>query len=325
MQIVRVDAFGGPEALRLVEMDPPRLERGELRVKVHACGVNRADILLRTGKYHGASVPAFPGREAAGVVSEVGPDAAGFAVGDRVLAFRVRPGGYATEVAAPALRCVRIPAGVDFAVAASLPTSWMSAWYTLLRQAKVAAGETVLIQGAASAVGHAAVQIARWKGAKVIATAGSAEKLEWLKGLGAAEGIDYSRQDVAAEVARLTGGKGVEVVLDAVGGKAFPSSLKALGYGGRCVSMANVTTEDSVVNTRDFYPKNAVIHGFQISFLVDRSGWDPRPELEELLGLVARGELKVHLDRTFPLADAAGAQRYLEERKNRGNVALVAA
>jgi NADPH2:quinone reductase len=324
MQIVRVDAFGGPEVLKLVEADPLPLASGEVRIAARACGVNRADVLLRTGKYHGASVPAFPGREAAGIVVETAPDVRDLATGDRVVAFRVRPGGYATEVVAPASRVVPVPEGVGFEAAASSPTSWLSAWYCLVRLARLDRGETVLVQGAASAVGHAAVQIGRWKGARVLATAGSAEKLEWLRGLGADVGIDYVAQDVAAEVARATGGKGCDVVLDAVGGRAFGASLKALAYRGRCVAMANVTTEDSVVNTRDFYPKNARILGFQISFLVDRDGWDPRPDLEELLGQFASGALAVHVDRAFPLADAAAAHRYLEERRNRGNVVLVA-
>ena len=323
MQIIRIDAFGPPEVLKLVELDPLPLGPGEVRVAARACGVNRADVLQRTGKYHGASVPAFPGREAAGVVTEVGPGVEGIAPGDRVVAFRGKPGCYATEVVSPASRVVRIPEGVAFEEAASLPTSWLSAWYCLVRLAKLRPGETLLVQGAASAVGHAAVGIARSRGAKVIATAGSAEKLAWLATLGADHGIDYSREDVAARVAELTGGKGVEAVLDAVGGKAFGSSLKALAYGGRCVQMANVTTEDSVVNTRDFYPKNAAIYGFQISFLMERDGWDPRPDLAELLALVAAGTLRVHVDRTFPLADAAAAHRYLEERRNRGNVVLV--
>jgi NADPH:quinone reductase len=324
MQIIRVDAFGPPENLQLVEMESPPLQPGEVRVTARACGVNRADVLQRTGAYHGPKVmPVFPGREAAGTVAEVGPGATGFTVGEPVLGFRGRPGCYATEVVFPTSRLVRIPAGVTFEQAACLPTSWLSAWYTLVRLARLQQGETALIQGAASAVGHAAVQIARWRGARPIATAGSPEKLEWLRGLGAAEGIDYSHEDVAARVAELTGGRGCEVVLDAVGGKAFPSSLKALAYGGRCVAMANVTTEDSVVNTRDFYPKNAAIYGFQISFLIERSGWDPRPDLAELLALIASGALSPNVDRTFPLADAAGAHRWLEERRNRGNVVLV--
>jgi NADPH2:quinone reductase len=323
MQIVRVDTFGPPEVLQLVEMAPPPLGPGELRLAVRAAGVNRADILLRTGKYHGVKAPVFPGREAAGVVTEVAPDVRGLAPGARVVVFGGRPGCYATEAVAPAARAVALPAGVSFEHAAALPTSWLSAWYTLVRLAQVKAGETVLVQGAASAVGHAAVQIARRAGARVLATAGSREKLDWLRGLGADEGIDYSREDVAERVRAITGGKGVEVVLDAVGGRAFRSSLESLAYRGRCVSMANVTTEDSVVNTRDFYPKNATIYGFQLPFLIERDGYDPRPDLAELLRLVERGELRVHVDRTFPLADAAAAHRWLEERRNRGNVVLV--
>jgi NADPH2:quinone reductase len=323
MQIVRVDAFGPPEVLQLVEMEPPALGPGEIRLAVRASGVNRADILQRTGKYHGVQAPVFPGREAAGVVTEVAAGVSGIAMGERAVAFGVRPGGYATEVVAPAASAVALPPGVSFEQGACLPTSWLSAWYTLVRLAQVKAGETALVQGAASAVGHAAVQIARWRGARVLATAGSREKLDWLRGLGADDGIDYSREDVSQRVKAITGGKGVEVVLDAVGGRAFRSSLESLAYRGRCVSMANVTTEDSVVNTRDFYPKNATIFGFQLPFLIARDGYDPRPDLAELLRLVAAGELRVHVDRTFPLADAAAAHRHLEERRNRGNVVLV--
>jgi NADPH2:quinone reductase len=285
--------------------------------------VNRADILQRSGNWHVKTLPVFPGREAAGVVLEVGPGATGFTVGQRALAFRGLPGCYATEVVAPAERVVAVPEGLDLVKAAALPTSWLSAWYSLVRLARLESGEWLLVQGAASAVGSAAVAIARWRGAKVIGAARGEEKGKWLRAAGADEAIDYSQLDVAAEVRRITGGRGVDVVLDAVGGKTFGPSLQSLAYAGRCVSMANVTTEDSVVNTRDFYPKNASIFGFHVGQLMEH-GWDPRPDLGELMQHVASGELEVQVDRTFPLEQAPDAHRYLEERRNRGAVVLVA-
>ena len=323
MKIMRVDAFGPPEAMQWTDMEPPRLEAGQVRIAVEAAGVNRADILQRSGNWHVKTLPVFPGREAAGTVTEVAPGVGELAIGQRVLSFRGLPGCYATEVVAPADRVVQLPGELGFVEAAALPTSWLSAWYSLVRLARLERGEWLLIQGAASAVGSAAVAIGRWRGARIIAAARGAEKGAWLRKIGADEALDYSVVDVAAEARRITSGAGVQVVLDAVGGATFGPSLKALAYAGRCVSMANVTTEDSVVNTRDFYPKNASILGFHVGQLMEH-GWDPRPDLRELMQRVASRELTVHVDRTFPLSAAADAHRYLEERRNRGNVVLVA-
>jgi len=324
VKIMRVDAFGPPEAMKWVDMDPPPLAEGQLRIAVKAAGVNRADILQRSGNWHVRTLPVFPGREAAGLVTEVGAGVTGFTAGQRVLAFRGMPGCYATEVVAPAERVVALPDGMDFTNAAALPTSWLTAWYSLVRLARLERGEWLLVQGAASAVGSAAVAIARWRGAKIVGAARGDEKGAWLRGIGADEALDYSIVDVASEVKRLTAGRGVDVVLDAVGGRTFGPSLQSLAYAGRCVSMANVTTEDSVVNTRDFYPKNATIYGFHVGQMMEH-GWDPRADLREMMDLVASGALVVHVDRTFPLESAAEAHRYLEERRNRGNVLLVAA
>jgi len=229
---------------------------------------------------------------------------------------------YAEYIAAPANCVIRIPAGVDWAAAASLPTAWLSAWYCMRHLARLQAGETILIHAAASGVGDAAVQIAKHLGARVIATAGSDEKVAWARANGADWGINYERQDVVAETKTITEDKGVEVVLDAVGGRAFSASLKAIGYTGRVVALANVTLEDSVISTRDFYPKNVTIYGFQISNLMKRGGYDPRPDLEELMRRVAAGRLQVHVDRVFSLAEAGEAHRYLEQRRNRGKVIL---
>jgi NADPH:quinone reductase len=323
MKAVQVDQFGGPEVLALVDVPRPEPGPDEVVLEVRAAAVNRVDILQRSGRYHTPPpLPFVPGREASGLVEAVGADVKDFHPGDRVVALVGRPGGYAQFMAASARRAFSVPEKVDWPAAASLPIAWLTAWYCLRRVARVQPGETVLVHAAASGVGDAAVQMAKHIGAQVIATAGSDEKVAWAGANGADWGVNYERQDVVAEVARITEDKGVQVVIDAVGGPAFSLSLKAVGRGGRVVALANVSLEDSVVNTRDFYPKNATIYGLQIANLMEE-GYDPRPDLEELMGLVASGTLRVHVDRVFPLEEAPAAHAYLEERRNRGKVVLV--
>jgi NADPH2:quinone reductase len=182
----------------------------------------------------------------------------------------------------------------------------------------------VLLHAAASGVGSAAVRIAIDAGATVIATARSAEKVGWITDLGAQHVLDSSTEHgdrLVDSVRQLTAGKGVDAVLDVVGGSVFADSLRAIAYGGRVVAMANVALASSTIDTRDFYPKNGRIFGFQITALMDH-GYDPRPDLRELLAAVAAGRFTVDIDSTFPLAAAADAHRHVESRQNRGKVLL---
>jgi NADPH2:quinone reductase len=324
MKAVQIHQFGNPDVLKVGEIPPPRPQPGEVLIEVQGAGVNRADILLRTGNYHAAPpFPFVPGFEGSGIVRETGPGVTGIAAGDRVLATAGRPGFYAEYVAVPVGKLVPIPEGVSAADAAALPTAWVTAWYGLSELARLKAGETVLVRGAASGVGDAAVQLARHLGATVIAAAGSDEKVAWARANGASEGINYERQDVAAEVARITGQQGVAVVLDLVGGKDWAQSLKSAGHFGRVVALANVTLEPGMVNTRDFYPRNVTIYGFQLGNRIARGGYDSRPHLKELLELVRDRKVQVHVDKTFSLSEAPAAHRYLEDRRNRGKVVLV--
>ena len=175
---------------------------------------------------------------------------------------------------------------------------------------------------AASGVGDVAVQLAKAAGATVIATAGSDEKVAWALENGADHGVNHESESVVERVTELLGGAGAEVVLDTVGGARFGESLKAAGHGGRVVSLANVALESSTVDTRDFYPKNVAIYGFQITNLIRRLGYDPRADLAELARLAAGGDLEVHIDAAFGLSEAADAHRRLEARLNRGKVVL---
>jgi NADPH2:quinone reductase len=327
MHAAQIRDFGPPDVLVLSEVPDPHPDSGEVLIAVEAAGVNRADVLFRSGGYHrGPALPAVPGLEGAGRITAVGERVDGFAVGDRVLAWGATgaPGFYAEQAAVPSERVVPIPDGVQLTDASALPVAWLTAWYCLHRLGEIEAGDTVLIHAGASGVGSAAVQIAADAGATVIATAGSAEKQAWVKGLGAAEVLDHRTADVPAEVLRLTGGRGAEVVIDLVGGDTFAASLRAVARAGNVVALANVALAPSTIDTRDFYPRNVHIHGFQITDLMEH-GYDPRPELLLLLDGLASGRFAVPVDATFPLADAAGAHRRLESRAALGKVILATA
>lgn len=323
MRVARIEEFGGPEVLRVAEEPRPEPAENEVLIELRSAGVNRADVLTRSGRYHAAGQPPIvPGFEGSGVVREVGASVTGVSVGERVIAFGGRPGFYAEYVAVPENHVVAMPDGLDDDSAAALPVAPLTAFYCLRRLARVEAGEKVLVWAAASGVGDVAVQLAKAAGAEVIATAGSDEKVAWALENGADHGINHSSESVVDRVLELSGEGGVEVVLDTVGGARFGESLKVAGHGGRVVSLANVALEGSAFDTRDFYPKNVTIYGFQITNLMQRLGYDPREDLSELANLVVEGSLKVHVDRAFPLDGAADAHCYLEERLNRGKIML---
>lgn len=327
MRAILVREFGGPERLEPVDVADPVPGPGEVLIAIAAAGVNRADVLARSGGYHRAGRPPLRlGLEGAGTVAGLGAGVIDLAFGDRVLTFGAtnEPGFYAQLAAVPADRVITVPDTVDLTLAAALPTAWLTAWYCLRRLADARPGETVLVHAAASGVGSAAVQIALDAGARVIGTARSAAKVAWVTELGAHAAIDTADLDsdrLVDEISRLTDGRGPDVVLDTVGGQTFADSLRAVGYGGRVVALANVALAPSLIDTRDFYPKNVRILGFQITALIEH-GYDPRPDLRELLDAVAAGRFTVPVDAAFDLADAADAHRYLEQRANRGKVML---
>ncbi|MFE3031865.1 zinc-binding alcohol dehydrogenase family protein [Streptomyces canus] len=327
MRAVRIDSFGGPEVLVPVDVPDPVPGPGEVLVRIAAAGVNRADALLRAGLYHRAGRPPLvPGVEAAGVVVEVGEGVTEVVPGQRVIALDggKSSGFYAELATVPATHLAVLPDAVDLTPAAALPVAWLSAWYCLRRLAHVAKDDTVVVKAAASGVGTAAVQIAAETGARVIALAGSAEKAAWAGEFGADVTLDTSAHPDDAEVEevlRLTDGRGADVVLDTVGGRAFGRSLREVAHGGRVVALANVALEPSTVDTRDFYPKNASILGFQLTNL-QIHGYDPRPDLRELAERVAAGVYRVPIETVVPLEEARAAHERLERRDNRGKIVL---
>ncbi|MCT9078210.1 quinone oxidoreductase family protein [Streptomyces fulvoviolaceus] len=327
MRAVRIDEFGGPEVLVPVDVPDPVAGPGEVLVRIVAAGVNRVDALLRAGVYHRAGrPPLIPGAEAAGVVAAVGEGVTGFVPGQRVVTLDAgkSPGFYAELVAVPATQVVALPDGVDLVQAAALPVAWLTAWYCLRTLARVSKEDTVVVKAAASGVGTAAVQIAAEVGARVVALAGSPEKAAWAGEFGAHVTVDtsaYPDDAEVEEVLRLTDGRGADVVLDTVGGRAFGRSLREVGQGGRVVALANVALEPSTVDTRDFYPKNASILGFQ---LTNRQlhGYDPRADLRDIVDRVAAGVFRVPVETVVPLEEARAAHERLASRENRGKIVL---
>src|SRR5262245_38163007 len=231
---------GPPEVLTLREAPDPTPGNGEIRIAVYAAGVNFADILARLGLYPDApKPPVVVGYEVSGVVDAVGPDVTRLRTGDRVVAF-TRFGGYADRVVVPEWMAVPIPAAMDAAVAAAIPVNYTTALVALYQMSNLAAGETVLVHGAGGGVGIAATQLARLRGATVIGTA-SAAKHDAIRQQGVHHAIDYRKSDVVADVRRLTGGRGVDVVLDPIGGGSFADSYRLLAPLGRLV-MYGVST-----------------------------------------------------------------------------------
>ncbi|GAB7069535.1 zinc-binding alcohol dehydrogenase family protein [Mycobacterium hodleri] len=324
MRAVQLTEFGPAHTLRCSEIPDPTAGPGEIVVAVAAASVNRADLLYRSGRYHaGPPLPAVLGGEGAGTVAGIGPGVTGFEVGDRVVTWGASgaPGCYAEQAAVGADRALAIPPEVELVAAAAVPIAWLSAWYCLRHLIKLGDGETVLITAAASGVGSAAVQIAQDVGATVIAVVGHDEKASWVRDLGAHHVLNRTRDDVVERVRDLTSGRGAEAALDLTGGETFTACVRAVGHAGRVAAMANVALAPSTLDTRDFYPKNASIHGFQINDLMGH-GWDPRPDLTAILNGIAAGRFRVPIEKTLPLEQAGLAHELLESGEVRGKIVL---
>lgn len=327
---------GAPEVLQSQERPDLTPGVGEVRIAVGAAGVNFADVMARLGLYPDApSPPMVVGYEVAGVIDAVGKEVAGFRAGDRVLAL-TRFGGYATSVVVPAAFAFPAPSQLDDVEAAAIPVNYLTAAIALYRLANVAADETVLVHGAGGGVGIAATQLAKLRKAIVIGTA-STPKLEAIRSLGVDQAIDHRRQDVRAEVLRLTSGRGADVILDPIGGRSFAVSYGLLAPLGRLIlygvsSLATGERRSLWLSLRTllampaFRPLSLMNHnravlGLNLGHLWGEAG-QLRTAMDLLLQEVAAGRLRPVIARTFPLERAADAHRYLQSRANIGKVVL---
>ncbi|MDO5102189.1 MAG: NAD(P)H-quinone oxidoreductase [Lautropia sp.] len=314
---------GGAEVLRLKEAEMPEVGAGEVLIRVAYAGVNRPDVLQREGKYpppRGASP--HLGLEVSGTVMAVGQGVDEWAVGDRVCAL-TDGGGYAEVVAVPVGQVLPVPEGLSLAEAAALPETFLTVWANVFERGRLVAGETFLVHGGTSGIGVTAIQLAKAAGARVFCTVGSPEKVKAAEALGAEVAIDYRQRDFVAEVARLTEGRGVDVILDMVGGPYIERNLRSLAPDGRLVQIAFLQSAKVEVNWAPLLVKRLTFTG---STLRARSGADKARLVRELQAhvwpMLARGEVRPVLDRTFALADAAEAHRRMESSEHIGKILL---
>jgi NADPH2:quinone reductase len=322
MKAVRFSQYGGPEVLRWEEAPDPEVRSRDVLIRVEAAGVNFADLMRRQGQYTARdALPTVLGTEAAGVVMRVGGEVEGFKPGDRVLG-RAPRGCQAEFVSIPAVAVAQIPPGCTFIEAAAIPVVFLTAYHMLKTLAPLAPGETVLIHAAASGVGTAAVQLAKLWGARVFATASTDEKLALARRLGADECVNYVKQDFLAEVLARTGNRGVDRILECVGGEVLLKSVKAAAPGGRLMIYGRASGSLPPLDPSEFFPKNLQIIGVHIG-MPPWSAEQHRTALEECLALVAARKVRPVIAATFKMSEAARAHEYLAARKTMGKVVLV--
>jgi NADPH2:quinone reductase len=321
MRAVRIHQFGGPEVLQVDEIPTPTPGPGQVLVRLRAIGVNFIDTYHRTGLYR-ISLPFIPGQEGAGEVAAVGPGVTEFREGDRV-AYAGVSGSYAEYNVVPADRLVKLPPAIDFPQAAAVLLQGITAQFLTVSTYPLKPGETCLIHAAAGGVGTLLVQMAKRRGARVIATVSSPAKAEIVRNLGADAVILYTEQDFEAEVKRLTDGRGVDVVYDSVGKDTFEKSLNCLRPRGYMVLFGQSSGPVPPTDPQILNQKGSL-------FLTRPSMWHyllTREELlwrtGEVLHLVATGQLKVFIDSTFPLEQAAEAHRRLASRQTVGKILLI--
>ncbi|HWP57784.1 MAG TPA: zinc-binding dehydrogenase [Candidatus Acidoferrales bacterium] len=322
MKAIRIHQFGPTEdVLQLEEIPIPQPGADEVLIKIEAASLNRADLGLRRGSYRVApeDLPIIPGREFAGTIAALGAKVRGFEIDQRVLAYPGK-GGYAEYGACQAALVRPIPPGVGSVTAAAVPTTFLTAWFGLLEDGKLKAGEVVLVQAGSSGVGNAAIQVAKHLGAQVIATAGSEEKCDQIRVLGADLAINYAEKDFAPEVLNFTDGRGVDVVLEMIGGEVYDKSLEVLAPGGRLVSIGGAF--GPIPQTPPVLDGGRKATRFSITNYLAAHP-EGLGQLDEILNLVRVGVFKVVVGRTFPLSEARAAQRYLESREHFGKVVLV--
>jgi len=323
MIAIEIREPGEPEVLVPVERPTPAPAAGEVLIKVAAAGVNRPDVMQRRGKYPpppGASD--IPGLEVAGTIEALGEGVHDFKRGDAVCAL-VAGGGYAQYCVAPEPQCLPIPAGVDVTSAAAIPETFFTVWTNVFERGRLRASETILIHGGASGIGTTAIQLARAFGARAFATAGTAEKCEACERLGAERAINYRESDFVAVVRQLTADRGVDVVLDMVGGEYFPRNLEALAMDGRLVEIATQRGAKAEINIASVMQRRLTITGSTLrARSVADKGLIAKAVKRNVWPLLERGVVRPVVYKIFPLERAADAHRMMEAGEHIGKLVL---
>ncbi len=323
MTVTEIAAPGGPEQLKSARRPTPKPGEGEVLVRVAAAGVNRPDVMQRQGRYPPpAGASDIPGLEIAGEVVAIGPGAAGVALGDPVTAL-LPGGGYAEYAVAAAPLCLPIPGNMTMVEAAAVPETFFTVWTNLFDRGGCKAGETVLVHGGTSGIGTTAIQLAAAWGAKVYATAGSADKARFCERLGAVRGIDYHTEDFVAVVREATGGRGVDLILDIVGANYLSRNLEAAAVEGRVVVISLMSGAKTEINLSVILSKRLTLTGSTLRIRsVAQKALVADSVRRNVWPLLAEGRVKPVINATFPLAQAADAHRLMESSKHIGKIVL---
>ena len=332
---------GGADKILYGDYRDPAAGAGEVVVRVRACALNQVDMLLLDGRFPPPEgLPHVNGCEITGTLEAVGAGVTGLEKGARVILFpglscgrceyclrgqrtvctrygylgAHKDGGYAELVKAPAANVLPLPEAIPFEAGAAVPLAMLTSWHALVAQAELRPGQTVLVQAAGSGVGSAAIQVARLCGARVITTVGSDDKIEFARSLGAEHVVNYRTQDFVEETRKWSGKRGVDVVVEHIGGDTFERSIYALTRLGKLVTIGSHDTHWGRLDLRHVYSKNLRVLGTNLGSIV---------ELRTVLDHVVRGQLRPVVDRAFPLKDARAAVQHVLDRKNKGKVLLV--
>jgi putative PIG3 family NAD(P)H quinone oxidoreductase len=324
MTAIEISTPGGPEVLVPVERETPRPAAGEVLIRVAAAGVNRPDVMQRRGKYPpppGASD--IPGLEVSGTIVELGESVEGWRTGETVCAL-VSGGGYAEYCAAPAPQCLPVPGGLALTAAAAIPETFFTVWTNVFERGRLRAGESILVHGGSSGIGTTAIQLARARGARVFATAGSPEKCRACERLGATRGINYREEDFVAVVRELTHDAGVDVVLDMVGAEYFARNIDVLAKEGRLVEIATLQGAKAELNIQTIMQRRLTVTGSTLrARSIAEKGAVAAAVREQVWPLLESGAVKPIVHAVFPLREAAAAHRVMESSAHIGKLVLV--
>ncbi len=323
MKAMLCTTFGPPESLTLTETASPPVGKDQVRVAIHASGVNFPDTLIIQGKYQfKPEMPFAPGHEVAGEITEVGEGVTRFKKGDRVIAM-IGHGGYADEVVANVGNLLKMPDNMSYIDGAAFTMTYGTSYYALKQRGELKPGETLLVLGAAGGVGLAAVELGKVMGARVIAAAGSDEKLELTKKFGADAVVNYTNEKIRDRVKDLTDGKGADVIYDAVGGDAFDEAIRCINWLGRLLVIGFASGRIPSLPANLALLKSCDVRGVFYGAWRARDPEDSAQNFKEMLDWYTQGKIKPHVSMTFPLEKAAEAMNALLSRKATGKIVLL--